>query len=96
MTKKISFAIGNVEDVITDINGTPIDCTAQQLVDDTESGYWFEANPNGQTDLCTEVADAENDWTGIFAEVNTTSIYTKVSNEFVGGRPTTRCPKCVF
>lgn len=93
--KHISFEIGNVNDHVHIINGNEYDCTVQQLADDTGNDFYLTANDNGQTDLCIEVADSEPDWGAEFSEYGTNNLYQVISNDFIGGRPVKRCPKCV-
>lgn len=98
--KKISFQVGNVGDGVTAIGTTAYDDTTVQELADSNTGYWLEANRNGQTDLCTEVDDTTPDIDASFVEMGTNNPYTTISYDFdldvIGGRPHTRCPKCVF
>lgn len=93
--KHISLQPGNVHDHVNDIHGTSYDCTVQALADDPENGFYLTANDNGQMDLCIEVADTEPDWEATFVEYGTANVYQTVSNDFIGGRPIKRCPKCL-
>lgn len=99
-TKHTSLQIGNVNDHVQAIAGVTYDCTVSALVADPENDFYLTANANGQTDLCLEVEDTEPDYTGTFLEYGTGNPYTTVSYDFdlsvIGGRPTVRCPKCVF
>lgn len=94
-TKHISLAIGSIYDHVNEAGGNQYDCTVQQLANDPENGFYLDTNPNGQTDLCIEVEDTAPDMEAELAEYGTNNIYNIVSNDFIGGRPTTRCPKCV-
>lgn len=94
-TKHISFEIGNVNDHVNYIGDTAYDCTVQALADDTENDFYLTLNDNGQTDLAIEVEDTELDWAAEFVEYGTNLTYNVMSNDFIGGRPVKRCPKCL-
>lgn len=96
MNKNVSIAIGNTQDVVVELLDVPYNDTVQNVVDNSEGQYWLETNPNGQTDLCTEIDEAADDVEGSFTEYGTANPYSLFSNDFVGGRPQTRCPKCVI
>lgn len=94
MNKDVSLPVGNPQDIAVSINDVPYNETIQSVVDNSEGVYWLETNPNGQTDLCTSIDEAADDVEGSFAEYGTSENYSLFSNDFVGGRPATRCPKC--
>lgn len=97
--KKVTAPIGCVDHEVV---GITIDTTtynalsATDLVANHSTVFSFEENPNGQTDLVFEIDDLLPEIVVTMIETSSNRPYsvTTVDYDVIGGRPTTRCPKC--
>lgn len=97
--KAVSFFIGSTNDHVNSIDNVTYDMSIADLLSNNPGVFWTEQNPNGQTDLCTEIEDTVTKIFGEFVESSTSNTYSLGSEDFVevspGIRhPKNRCPDC--